>query len=55
VEGAQEAMQDVDPELVEYELIFPSDELLANTWEFKTLDEDEERQYQEAFQRVIGA
>jgi spermidine/putrescine transport system substrate-binding protein len=55
VEGAQEAMQDVDPELVEYELLFPSDELLANTWEFKALDEQEERRYQDAFQRVIGA
>lgn len=55
VEGAQEAMQDVDPELVDYELIFPSDELLSNTWQFKDLDEDEERRYQDAFQRVIGA
>jgi spermidine/putrescine transport system substrate-binding protein len=55
VDGAQEAMQDVDPELVEYELIFPSDELLSNTWQFKDLDEQEERRYQDAFQRVIGA
>jgi spermidine/putrescine transport system substrate-binding protein len=55
VDGAQEAMQDVDPELVEYDLIFPSDELLANTWVFKSLDEEEERRYQDAFQRVIGA
>jgi spermidine/putrescine transport system substrate-binding protein len=55
VEGAKEAMQEVDPELVDYELIFPSNELLSNTFEFKPLDEDEERQYQDAFQAVIGA
>lgn len=55
VEGAQEAMADIDPELAEYELIFPPDELLANTFQFKVLGEDEERQYQDAFQAVIGA
>lgn len=55
VEGAKEAMADIDPELAEYELIFPSDELLSNTFEFKTLDEEEERKYQDAFQKVIGA
>lgn len=55
VEGAQEAMQDIDPELADYELIFPPEDLLANTFEFKPLSEDEERQYQEAFQAVIGA
>jgi spermidine/putrescine transport system substrate-binding protein len=55
VEGAKEAMADIDPELVDFELIFPSDELLGNTWEFKPLDEDQERRYQDAFQAVIGA
>jgi spermidine/putrescine transport system substrate-binding protein len=55
VEGAKEAMADIDPELVDNELIFPSDELLANTFGFRTLDEEEERRYQDAFQAVIGA
>ena len=55
VEGAQEAMAEIDPDLAEYELIFPSEEVLANTFQFKQLDEDEERRYQDAFQAVIGA
>ena len=55
VEGAKEAMTEIDPELADYELIFPPEELLSNTFEFKTLDEDEERRYQDAFQGVIGA
>jgi spermidine/putrescine transport system substrate-binding protein len=55
VEGAREAMADIDPELADYELIFPSEELLSNTFEFKVLDEEEERRYQDAFQAVIGA
>ena len=55
VAGAQEAMAEVDPELVDFELIFPSEEFLSNTFEFKTLDEEEDRRYQDAFQAVIGA
>jgi spermidine/putrescine transport system substrate-binding protein len=55
VEGAKEAMADIDPELADYELIFPSEALLSSTFEFKVLDEEEERRYQDAFQAVIGA
>jgi spermidine/putrescine transport system substrate-binding protein len=55
VEGAQEAMEDIDPELAEDQLIFPDDETLANTFEFKVLDEEEEAEYQRLFQSVIGA
>lgn len=55
VDGAKQAMEQVDPELVDFELIFPPEELLGNTFDFMTLDEDQETQYQEAFQRVIGA
>lgn len=55
VQGAQEVMQEIDPELAEFELIFPPEDLLSNTFDFKILDEDEERRYQEAFQAVIGA
>jgi spermidine/putrescine transport system substrate-binding protein len=55
VQGAQEAMEELDPELAEDELIFPSAETLAQTFEFKSLDEDEEAEYQRLFQGVIGA
>jgi spermidine/putrescine transport system substrate-binding protein len=55
VQGAQEAMEDIDPELAEDPLIFPDAEMLARTYEFKVLDEEEEQQYQELFQEVIGA
>ncbi|HUG86308.1 MAG TPA: spermidine/putrescine ABC transporter substrate-binding protein [Euzebya sp.] len=55
VQGAQEAMQDVDPELAEDELIFPSEETLSNTFEFMALDEGTEAEYQRLFQSVIGA
>lgn len=55
VAGAQEAMAELDPELAESELIFPTSETLANTFDFKLLDEDEETEYQNLFQGVIGA
>jgi len=55
VEGAKEAMADIDDSLVDNELIFPPEELLANTFDFKTLDEEQNTQYQDAFQAVIGA
>jgi spermidine/putrescine transport system substrate-binding protein len=55
VQGAREAMADIDPELVDNPLVFPDEATLANTFEFKVLDEDEERRYQELFQSVIGA
>lgn len=54
-DGAKEAMAEIDDSLVDNELIFPSEELLANTFDFKPLDEDENTQYQDAFQAVIGA
>ncbi len=55
VRGAQEAIEEIDPELAENELIFPTDETLAQTHEFKTLTEEEEQMYQELFQEVLGA
>ncbi|CAN5226225.1 spermidine/putrescine ABC transporter substrate-binding protein [soil metagenome] len=55
VEGAQAAMEEIDPELAEDELIFPSEETLANTFEFKSIDEEEEAEYQRLFQGVLGA
>jgi spermidine/putrescine transport system substrate-binding protein len=55
VVGAREAIEEIDPELAEDELIFPSAETLANTFEYLTLDEDEESARQELFQSLIGA
>ncbi|RZT59204.1 spermidine/putrescine transport system substrate-binding protein [Microcella alkaliphila] len=53
VEGAREAMEAIDPELAENELIFPSDETLANTRIFRGLTGQEENEYQAAFQSVL--
>ena len=55
VEGAQEAMTDIDPDLAENPLIFPDDETLARTSVFAALDEDRETRYTEAFNQLIGA
>jgi len=55
VQGAQEAMAELDAELAESEFIFPTSETLSNTFDFKPLDEDEEAEYQNLFQGVIGA
>ena len=55
VEGAKEEIAKIDESLVDNELIFPSEDTLSQTFEFKTLDEAEEQQYEELFQGVIGA
>ncbi len=55
VDGAQAAMQELDPELADNELIFPKKATLDSLHSFKPLEEDEERQYQDLFQKVIGA
>jgi spermidine/putrescine transport system substrate-binding protein len=54
VQGAREAMEAVDPELVENPLIFPTEEFLANTHVFRTLEPSEEQEFNTEFQRVIG-
>lgn len=53
VVGAKEAAIAIDPELAENQLIFPSDETLATTKMFKTLDGTEESEYGAAFQAVL--
>lgn len=55
VEGAREAMEKIDPSLVDQPLIFPTDEFLADTWEFKQLDDKTRTQYEQDFAQVIGA
>jgi spermidine/putrescine transport system substrate-binding protein len=55
VSGAKEAMEKIDPELAANPLIFPDEALLGNAKVFKALSESEEREYESAFQKVIGA
>ncbi len=54
VEGARQAMEKVDPSLVDNELIFPSDSTLSLTHSFMALDGKKQREYQGAFADVIG-
>ncbi|HEY0259240.1 MAG TPA: spermidine/putrescine ABC transporter substrate-binding protein [Lacisediminihabitans sp.] len=53
VVGAKEAMMDIDPELADNQLIFPSDETLAKAHIFRTLKAAEESKYGAAFQAVL--
>ena len=54
VTGARSEMQMLDPEMANNELIFPSEKMLANTFQFKILNEEEDKAYQELFQKAIG-
>ncbi|MFI7675817.1 spermidine/putrescine ABC transporter substrate-binding protein [Actinophytocola sp. NPDC049390] len=55
VQGAQDAMVAIDPELAENELIFPSESTLATAKVFMALNEAQERIFEQGFQQVIGA
>jgi spermidine/putrescine transport system substrate-binding protein len=55
VKGAQQAMEKIDPSLVDNDLIFPSDDFLAQTWLFQNLDEKTSRTYSTDFTHAIGA
>lgn len=54
VVGAREELEKIDPELAANELIFPSEEFLAQGSIFKALDADEEERYQQAFNALRG-
>ncbi len=54
VQGAREAMEAIDPTLVENPLIFPDDATLERAHVFRALSADEETRYNEEFQAVIG-
>jgi len=54
VEGAREAMADIDPELVDNPLIFPDEEFLAKAHVVRTLTPDEETDFSDRFQTAIG-
>jgi spermidine/putrescine transport system substrate-binding protein len=53
VVGAKEAMLNIDSELAENELIFPSEETLAKLSSFRPLDGAEEKKFSEAWARII--
>lgn len=54
VQGAQEAMADVDPSQVENPAIFPADEDFARLKQFRLLTPEEDQRYSTAFQKVLG-
>jgi spermidine/putrescine transport system substrate-binding protein len=53
VVGAKEAMEAFDPDLVDNQLIFPSEETLANAHIFRSLTSSEEQKYSPEFQAVM--
>ena len=54
VQGAKAEMEKIDPDLAASPWIFPDDATLAKAKVFRTLTPDEETQYSESFQKVIG-
>jgi spermidine/putrescine transport system substrate-binding protein len=54
VVGAKEAMEKIDPSLVDAPLIFPDDEFLAQSFGFMALDEETARKYETEFSQAIG-
>lgn len=54
VQGAQQAMEKIDPDLADSPWIFPTEADQAKAKTFRTLTADEETKYSEAFQKVIG-
>lgn len=54
VMGAQEAMEEVDPELVDDPWIFPTPELLSTVSEYQNMDLATREEYERSFFSVIG-
>lgn len=54
VEGAREEMEKIDPSLVDNELIFPSEERLADAFDFMPLDDQQSIVYERDWSDVIG-
>ncbi len=55
VEGAKEELLKIDPKLANNQLVFPDEATRAKLHPFPNLNEDEERQMNEAMQQVVGA
>jgi spermidine/putrescine transport system substrate-binding protein len=54
VGGAREAMEAIDPSLVDNPFIFPTEADLANVTVFKALTSSEQAKFDQAFQTLIG-
>jgi len=54
VNGAKEAMADIDPSLVDNQWIFPDQAQLDNSYVFMTLSPEQDVAYQREFQKAIG-
>jgi spermidine/putrescine transport system substrate-binding protein len=54
VEGTKEAMEKLDPDLVDNPLIFPNDDFLANTFAFMALDADQTQRYETDFSQATS-
>lgn len=54
VEGAREAMEKIDPSLVDAPLIFPDEEFMSQAFSFQSLDENTAKQYETDFTQAIG-
>jgi spermidine/putrescine transport system substrate-binding protein len=55
VNGAREAMAEVDKDLVDNPLIFPDSTILGKTKAFRALSDAEERDFQQKFESVAGS
>ncbi|WP_183093492.1 ABC transporter substrate-binding protein [Nocardioides stalactiti] len=55
VQGAQEAMLEIDPSLAENTLIFPDSDMLSNTWDFMSLDDEQQQKYEGEWADVISS
>jgi spermidine/putrescine transport system substrate-binding protein len=53
VVGAKEEAMKIDPNLAENQLIFPSEEFMANTKSFRSLTGKEELSFSKAFQEIL--
>ena len=54
VEGAQAAMEKIDPALASNEFIFPSEAMMDRTFVFMELTPEQNDTYERAFQKAIG-
>jgi spermidine/putrescine transport system substrate-binding protein len=54
VTGAKEAMESIDPDLVDNQWIFPDEATLSNSYVFMTLTPEQDVAYQREFQKAIG-
>ncbi|HEX6582611.1 MAG TPA: hypothetical protein VF056_03340, partial [Thermoleophilaceae bacterium] len=55
VNGVKEVLEKQDPALAKNQLIFPDETFLEDTFIFRGLKPEEERELDDAFQQVIGA